>query len=143
MNKIKSILVAACVIFSCLSVKSGVAADGDLIFSDGAVHAVLTWEAGPQVGRESILRLDFLDGATHGAVALEGTLGVQLFMPAMGHGSSPTTVSPVLSASGAPLDGAFRISRMYFTMRGAWEVRVIIQATNGARETQVVQINLP
>lgn len=47
---------------------------------------------------------------------LEGLIKVQLWMPDMGHGSSPVRVEK--------LDiGTYRASQVFFSMRGKWEVR--------------------
>lgn len=57
-----------------------------------------------------------------------GTLSVELWMPSMGHGSSPVTVDK--------LDvGTFRATDVFFTMPGDWEIR--LQLREGASVEQV------
>lgn len=58
-----------------------------------------------------------------------------LFMPDMGHGSSPTKVEKISESS-------FKVSRMYFTMPGLWEIRLTIKNENGVKETKVFTIQL-
>lgn len=50
-------------------------------------------------------------------------LAVVLWMPSMGHGSSPTKVEPLLDASGTALSGQYGVKQVYFSMDGDWEVR--------------------
>lgn len=47
---------------------------------------------------------------------LSGTAALVLWMPSMGHGSSPTTVTRI-----AP--GTYRATRVYFVMPGDWDLR--------------------
>jgi hypothetical protein len=46
---------------------------------------------------------------------LSGTATVVLWMPSMGHGSSPTTVTRIDV-------GTYRATRVYFVMPGAWDL---------------------
>lgn len=43
-------------------------------------------------------------------------LKVTLWMPSMGHGSSPVKVTPLQP-------GLFRVEKVFFNMRGDWEIR--------------------
>lgn len=49
---------------------------------------------------------------------------IDLWMPSMGHGSSPVKVSRIAGKTGKPLAGRFRVSDIYFVMPGSWEIRV-------------------
>lgn len=46
-----------------------------------------------------------------------GTVAVELWMPDMNHGSSPVLVERLGT-------GTYRASQVFFSMRGAWEIRV-------------------
>ena len=46
-----------------------------------------------------------------------GTVAVELWMPDMNHGSSPVLIERL-----GP--GTYRASQVFFSMRGAWEIRV-------------------
>ena len=61
---------------------------------------------------------------------LEGEIRVILWMPSMGHGSSPVTVTKMDT-------GTFRASKVFFSMPGEWEVR-IQRTVNGAMVEQAV-----
>lgn len=55
---------------------------------------------------------------------LSGTAALVLWMPSMGHGSSPTTVTRIEA-------GTYRASRVYFVMPGAWDLH--FQNKDGAK----------
>ena len=49
-------------------------------------------------------------------------VAVKLWMPGMGHGSSPVLVQPAQDESGASMPGSYEASRVYFSMPGKWEI---------------------
>lgn len=55
---------------------------------------------------------------------LSGTAALVLWMPSMGHGSSPTTVTRIDA-------GTYRATRVYFVMPGAWDLH--FQNKDGAK----------
>jgi hypothetical protein len=60
---------------------------------------------------------------------------VLLFMPAMGHGSSPVTVER--------LDvGTYRASQVFFSMKGLWEIHFQLKDGNKIKDQVVVPITL-
>jgi hypothetical protein len=107
-----------------------------------SAQAHLSWIQGPQVDQESVLRLQFIDTETQQPTALSGELKVTIFMPMMGHGSSPTTVTAVKDTAGNSIPGAYQISKIYFTMIGEWEVRITLKNADGTSQTQTVKVNL-
>lgn len=60
-------------------------------------------------------------------VDLKNELEVLLWMPSMGHGSSPVTLEKV-----AP--GQYRVSRVFFVMRGDWEIQFKLKNGNTVLE---------
>ncbi len=116
--------------------------DAHLVFAGGRLHAHLIWQAGPAVGVESVLRLEFRDGSTHAAVAGPEDFDVSLFMPSMGHGSAPTAITRVLGDDGNPLTGVYRIANVYFLMGGDWEVRVVLKDEQGVEETRAFAVKI-
>lgn len=86
----------------------------------GPVKAELAWEKGPRSPAESVLLVTWKD-AEGRVVNAPAAFKVVLFMPDMGHGSAPTYVEPARTT-----EGAYRVSRVYFTMGGRWEVRVVL-----------------
>ena len=69
----------------------------------------------PGVLRFKVLRANRLDGSAL-PLDLEGTASVVLWMPSMGHGSTPTQTKQVDI-------GSFRATQVYFVMPGEWEIR--------------------
>lgn len=114
---------------------------GHLTFAGGALHAHASWETGPAVGTESILRLDWKNGADH-SPAEPGTFQVLLWMPDMGHGSAPVTIDRVLAADGRAVTGSYRVSRMFFVMGGRWDVHVTVKLADGTEETRTLAVDL-
>ncbi len=69
---------------------------------------------------------------------------VKLWMPDMGHGSSPVTTSQAVESNGSPKTGVYRASSVFFIMGGKWEIIVELRdASGGVRETSkmTVQVN--
>lgn len=81
--------------------------------------ATIAWENSPSTKASSSLFLLFQKLETDYAPLADpsGNLKVYLWMPSMGHGSSPTTIEKVAS-------GVYRISHLEFIMAGTWELRV-------------------
>lgn len=117
-------------------------AHSHLVFQNGALHAHASWTTGPQVNDESVLRLEFKDASTHQSIELNATVKVVLWMPDMGHGSSPTQTQRVTNEAGEALPGAFNIKDIYFIMGGKWEVNVTLTYPNGQTETQTINVEI-
>ena len=65
---------------------------------------------------------------------LPGKLAVVLWMPAMGHGSSPVTIDRIDV-------GTYRASKVFFTMKGDWEIRFQLKDGNAINDEATLQIN--
>lgn len=115
--------------------------DAVLSFAAGEYQAQLFWEIGPQQGAESVLLIHFLNAQTLQPTELPFDLSVKLFMPSMGHGSSPTKIEKVVDANGRELAGVYRVRKVYFMMAGDWEIRVAIKNTSYS-ETQSYFLNV-
>jgi hypothetical protein len=112
-----------------------------LTFGGGALHAHCTWQKGPALSpAESILRVEWTDATDHVLIAPPGSFAVKLFMPDMGHGSSPAaTPVPVLDSEKRPIVGSYEIGLLYFipmTMEAVsdWEVQIKLKYVNGTSE---------
>lgn len=126
MKAIFVFLTAAMLALPCF----GRPAQGRLSFRNGALEALLSWDRGPGAnGGESILRIEWRDGATGSAVEPGASFGVRLWMPSMGHGSAPTQLQRVLDGEGRLLTGVYQATNVYFPMPGEWNVELIL---NGA-----------
>jgi hypothetical protein len=53
-----------------------------------------------------------------------GSIGVILWMPGMGHGSAPVKLSHAKDLTGQNIPGLFSASSAYFVMPGTWDVHV-------------------
>ena len=66
---------------------------------------------------------------------LSGDITVSLWMPAMGHGSSPVQVQR--------LDiGTYRATEVFFTMKGEWEIRIQLKARDEVKDQAIIPITL-
>lgn len=103
-----------------------------LEFPQAGLCASWTWVILPTEEEEGRAFLQFWNKAT-GTEAGSGeapadTVYVKLYMPSMGHGSAPTTVS------NGPRVGMYDVSRISFSMPGEWEVKVQLR-----REREVIE----
>lgn len=113
-----------------------------LTFKNKTLHAHAEFEVTPNVASEAVLLLDFKDAAAHENTEIADAVEVVLWMPSMGHGSSPTLVERVLDENGNVVIGAYRVSDMFFLMAGTWEVRVVLTAADGTSETKTFNVKL-
>lgn len=128
-------------LFAFASPDHGAKPDAHLVFAASGYHAHLKWEQGPQEGVESILRIEFMNPNTHMPTAIPFDVAVKLFMPSMGHGSSPTKIEKVFDANGEELPGVYRVSKVQFLMAGDWELRITIKNETES-ETQVYALTV-
>ncbi len=80
---------------------------------------ILTWTQGPRVGESRFVLKTWKDGvgSINGPYQdFEANLHVFLWMPGMGHGSSPVTLTRLD-------EGEYEISKAQFLMPGLWEVK--------------------
>lgn len=119
-------------IFLILAAFSATAATNvnQLSFANGKIQALISWKVGPQVESESSMVVEFKTNEVNPT-----DLKVVLFMPDMGHGSSPTKVEKIS-------DSSFKVSKIYFSMPGLWEVRLTIKNENGAKETKFFTVQI-
>jgi hypothetical protein len=126
-----------------LSVATAAPVNHSLDFLNRAVYLHYTWDAGPNLNpQESKLQVEWIDGSGRSPIPAPGNFKVELFMPAMEHGSSPTDINPVLDDRGYPYVGVFQVSSMYFTMPGDWEVRVTLTTPDGKMEMEKFSVHL-
>lgn len=114
--------------------------DGILLFARGTWQANLHWVTGPVVGDSSTLRMDW-KRADQTPVEAPGNFTVTLWMPAMGHGSAPTTIQPILDSQGQVVTGAYQVTNVQFIMNGDWQIQVAL-TVNGKTETESLAIHL-
>jgi hypothetical protein len=108
-----------------------------LTFADGALKAELSWLQGPRSPEASEMKIEWKSGVDGTRIEPPGPVKVSLFMPAMGHGSSPTSIAKLGQEA-----GVYRVSDIYFSMGGDWEVRVNLKYSNGREETKKIAVNV-
>ncbi len=101
--------------------------------------AAFDWETAPGGGGvASFLFKTFRINAGDGSpleVDFAGAVEVVLWMPSMGHGSSPVTV--------VQLDvGTYRASNVFFIMKGDWEIRIQVKDGNEIKDQAIIPISL-
>ncbi len=98
------------------------------VFTAPDLCASLEWKTQPTDEQKGAFVLRFWDsrsGTEHGPYVTPGyNVAVKLWMPDMGHGSSPVKVAQAVDASGAAIPGVFNASDVYFVMGGHWEIWV-------------------
>jgi hypothetical protein len=104
--------------------------------------ARLEWLKAPSEEETGVFLLHFSrieNGASIPSDAPSGLkVAVKLWMPDMGHGSSPVRVVRPLNASGLPETGVYRAEDVHFVMPGAWEIRVMFKSEDGTPVDQAV-----
>jgi hypothetical protein len=113
-------------------------ADCDVTFKAQGLCASMDWVTYPKEGEMGEFTLRFWQlgkGNASGPYSDPAfPVFVRLWMPTMGHGSSPVETSPFLDSSGLAIPGVYSVKHVFFVMRGGWEIQVQLQ--NG---TQVVE----
>ncbi len=121
-------------------------ADCTLAFPKQNLCASLTWEKMPTDDETGTFTLRFWDpsvGTVNGPyVSPAQSVSAMLWMPSMGHGSSPIHVSPELDASGAAIPGIFNATGAYFSMPGHWQMRVQLKQDRQVVEEAKLDLNV-
>jgi hypothetical protein len=115
-----------------------------LVLEKQALCASLTWEkkpAGEDPGELTVRFWKRAEGTESGPyVTPAGKVAVKLWMPTMGHGSTPVKVAPKLDAQGAAVPGVYSATEVGFVMGGKWEVW--LQLKDGAQVTDQAKIDV-
>jgi hypothetical protein len=113
-------------------------ADCDVIFKTQGLCASMDWVKYPNEGEVCAFTLRFwkVGQANASGPYLEPTFPVfvRLWMPSMGHGSSPVSISPSMDSNGLAIPGVYEVTQVFFVMRGQWEIQVQLK-----NKTQVVE----
>lgn len=110
-----------------------------LRFSTSKYCLAWKWEEMPTSAKAGTLVFKVYRGNTYDDTPVEMDFGsiptLVLWMPSMGHGSSPTTVTR--------LDvGTYRVSNVFFIMPGKWEMRFQIKDGTTIQDEAVVALTL-
>lgn len=125
----KTFLMIAALFISSISF-----AQDQMTFSKSQLKGTVQWEVGPRAYDESIFILKIVK--TDGSPAeLEKLPEAELWMPTMGHGSSPTSVEKLST-------GVYRVMSVYFVMTGPWEIKIKLTNQANVSETQVLSYRI-
>ncbi|MBU6154334.1 MAG: hypothetical protein KGP28_08545 [Bdellovibrionales bacterium] len=109
----------------------------DFWFLSQNLCASLTWVRKPTSEEPGEFSLSFWNKnqnsdqtVTHSA-PLADKVFVKLWMPDMGHGSSPVTTNQAFDSNGTPRIGVFRSTGVFFIMGGKWEIIVQLKDASG------------
>lgn len=115
------------------------AADCSIQFRTSQACLTWTWEQRPTEDEPGSLvfkvyRLNVFD-QTPVAFDLEGKVGLVLWMPSMGHGSTPARVQRLDT-------GTYRAANVHFVMPGDWEFRFQVKDGNTLTDEAVVSLSI-
>lgn len=118
-----------------------------LAFPNHGLCAELDWNAAPNDEDEAIFSLRFWKTAQGTEkfgpyVDPSESVNVMIWMPAMGHGSSPIHLAHATDLTGAEIPGIFLGSAVYFLMPGAWDVHVQLKDGSTVSEEAVEPIQI-
>jgi hypothetical protein len=105
-------------------------------FANGACVG-MEWEAPPTEAEYASFVFTLFNETSDGPVRFEPGRApvVVLWMPGMGHGSSPVTVERLP-------DGNYRASKVFFSMRGRWDIRIQLKEGNAVVDQAVIGLDL-
>ncbi len=144
------ILILGCAMVSCAEPKyltnSNGGGDGRGKVEDSGLrwphsgHTIwLQWEVRPTESEfgSFLLKIGRPNAADQSPVVqeIEGDVAVVLWMPSMGHGSSPVRVEKVDI-------GTYRATRVFFTMPGDWEIRIQRKSDGNIIEQAILPIRI-
>ena len=87
------------------------------------VCAELSWKVGPSTKVENKALLLFKNIRTKEIISVTSGLQAYLWMPGMGHGSSPIRIDYLD-------EGVVMLSTIHFIMPGEWELRLQLQGSD-------------
>lgn len=117
-----------------------------LSFPQSGLCASLTWDKNATEEEAGEITLRFWnakEGTVNGPyVSPTNLVAVKLWMPSMGHGSSPVRVNPVKDASGAEIPGIFKATDVFFMMGGDWEIWIQLKQDKKVIEQAKIDIRI-
>ena len=113
-----------------------------LTYKKGSLHIHADFLKTPIAGEEAFLKLEARDGKTHKLIDIQDDIDVELWMPDMNHGSSPTLVERAIDNQGNPITGTFIARSLYFVMAGTWDVKVTLKDSNNVSETKKFSLKI-
>lgn len=106
-----------------------------LKFNSQNLCAGYDWEKYPSESETGTFVVRFTN-PTSGTLVDPGlSLKVILWMPSMGHGSRPVSITRLSS-------GVYRVDQVYFTMPGVWQIRFQLHQSNTIVEEQISTLEI-
>jgi len=105
-----------------------------LLFASAGITVKSYWRDGPNIGDESKLLIVLL-GQDGTPLSEDLDLRLKLWMPTMGHGSFPVTLSRLAN-------GVYEAREIFFTMPGYWDIHFQIFQENNLDEEVKWGLNL-
>lgn len=115
---------------------------GVLSFKEGKLSIFASFIKSPTMDEDSVLALEAIDLSSRQPAVFTDKIDVELWMPSMGHGSSPTQVVPMMDSDARPLAGMYLVTNVFFIMPGDWEVRVTLTDSQGRVETRSFPVRI-
>ncbi len=117
-----------------------------LEFTKSDLCASIEWVKNPTEEESGAFTLRFWSlsqGTESGPyIAPSNEVFVKLWMPSMGHGSSPVTIKPALNTSGEIIAGVYDVSDVFFTMHGNWEIQVQLRQARKVIEQAKIDVRI-
>lgn len=117
-----------------------------LSFPQEKMCAELSWNGIPDSQDTSSFTLRFWKSgaATHSGPYSNPSneVFVKLWMPSMGHGSSPITTVQAHDSGNQSIPGVYEGKNVYFIMNGAWEVHVQLRSGSKVQEEAIANVNI-
>ena len=122
-----SILLSSCNESPILNHKRG---QNNTILSPVKEWAKVDWIHAPVVNENSAFELQLNEELLPNEI-----LEIELFMPSMGHGSSPVVIEKVNALN-------YFVDEVYFIMPGDWEVRIYKKLNGKVKDDFIIRLNL-
>ncbi len=133
------------------SMPAGLSAEAEvtscpLVFPKAGLCASVSWTSGPSAEAMNSLVLKFWnqkDATAQGPYSNPSqTVMVKLWMPSMGHGSSPITLHHKQDSTHTDLTGQFEASNVYFVMPGAWDLHIQLKDGSTVIEEAILAVKI-
>ncbi|MEQ1722575.1 MAG: FixH family protein [Pseudobdellovibrio sp.] len=119
-----------------VTVENQKAENCNLFLSVKRLCTTFEWESAPNVTTPGSFLFKFYVQETPTVFSdPTETVFVQLWMPSMGHGSTPVTVEKIKA-------GEYRASDVFFIMPGEWEIRIQLKDAQNVVDQVVKKITL-
>lgn len=92
------------------------------------------WEVAPTAARPGTMTVTFTDSEDR-PLSPKNDFFFFLWMPGMGHGSTPVTITPVE-------DGVYSVTNVKFIMKGAWDIHYQLKDGNKVVEDKIQKISI-